>query len=172
MEKKTLLNDIIDSIWFLSQKAGEVTGKLNSRLGCGEGNEDAVYDELDRVRNCEAESPEDTVKEIRNAMDLFPDTLNKDSRRHGLSLMITIPALSDETMELFSREAEENNIGLCLYDKAGYGFFWYPTLGGRQNMDDTWAETMMLKNLPDDARAAVKYASEMGADVICIDCDA
>lgn len=79
-----------------------------------------------------------------------------------ITKMVTISTahISEKTAHLLEVEAKENNLGICVYNKADFG--WYITI------DD---EIKRNTDLPKDLYKAVQFASDVGCQTLCLDCD-
>lgn len=79
-----------------------------------------------------------------------------------ITKMVTISTthISEKTAHLLEVEAKENNLGICVYNKADFG--WYITI------DD---EIKRNTDLPKDLYKAIQFASDVGCQTLCLDCD-
>lgn len=73
-------------------------------------------------------------------------------------LTISMAHITEETCEKLQAESEQNDMGLCVYDKAEYGYWIY--IG---SLDE--------KNLPEDLRMCMELAQKNDCQWLCLDCD-
>ena len=79
-----------------------------------------------------------------------------------ITKMVTISTahISEKTAHLLDVEAQENNLEICVYNKADFG--WYIII------DD---EIKRNTDLPKDLYKAVQFASDIECQTLCLDCD-
>lgn len=78
-----------------------------------------------------------------------------------INKMLTLSTchITEETANRLSKDPDDNNLGLCVYPKAGYGYYIAVT-------DDITEE-----NLPDDLKRVIRFAAFMDCQTLCLDCD-
>lgn len=82
--------------------------------------------------------------------------------KYEITKMLTISTehITPETAEKLNKEPDANNMSLCVYEKAEFGWFIHIP----EDMDD-------CEQVPDDLRRCIEFADEQGCEWLCIDCD-
>lgn len=78
------------------------------------------------------------------------------------SKMLTLSTshITEETANRLSKDPNDNNLGLCVYLKAGYGYYI--------TVDD---HAITEESLPDDLKRVIRFAAFMDCQTLCLDCD-
>lgn len=76
-------------------------------------------------------------------------------------LTLSTAHIKPETTTMLDNEPNTDNLGLSVYDKAGYGWFIYID----SVIDDTF------NHLPEDLKACIAFAKEQECEWLCLDAD-
>lgn len=81
-------------------------------------------------------------------------------------LTLSTAHINQHTADKLNRDPDDNCLGLCVYNKADYGWF----IMGIQDIDtsQTYSEDGPL---PEDLITVIDFAKDMGANILSLDCD-
>lgn len=92
----------------------------------------------------------------------------KNLKKHGIEIAKTLTLstchISEDTAESLSNDPDDNNLGLCVYEKAEYG--WYITID-----NDTLNTIETNDTFPEDLKRIITLADSLGCRTVCLDCD-
>ena len=76
-------------------------------------------------------------------------------------LTLSTAHICEITARRLDNDADDNNLGMCVYNKANFGWFIY--LNPR-DLDEE-------NSIPKDLFGCLKLAKSLDCDVLCFDCD-
>lgn len=80
-------------------------------------------------------------------------------------LTLSTAHITEKTAKRLERDPDDNNLGLCVYMKANYGFFIYITTDTKNKLPEHY------NDLPEDLFKCITLAHELNCSVLCLDCD-
>lgn len=92
----------------------------------------------------------------------------KKLKKHGIEITKTLTLstchISEDTAKSLTNDPDDNNLGLCIYEKAEYGWYIY--------IDDNALNTIKTDDTtPEDLKRAITLADSLGCKILCLDCD-
>lgn len=80
-------------------------------------------------------------------------------------LTLSTAHIKESTANRLDRDPDDNNLGLCVYQKADYGYFIY--------LDAITPELMAQysESIPRDLYDCIGLALSVGCNILCLDCD-
>ena len=81
-------------------------------------------------------------------------------------LTLSTAHITEETAKRLERDPDDNNLGLCVYDKSGYGFYI-----DIRTVDGCLPHEYMADDFPKDLYKCIYLAHELGCKTLCLDCD-
>lgn len=85
-------------------------------------------------------------------------------------LTLSTAHISENTAKRLETDPDDNNLGLVVYPKAGYGFFIYiPYIpnGTKTLPPQDWFK----EDFPEELYNCIVLAAELGCDILCFDQD-
>ena len=77
-------------------------------------------------------------------------------------LTLSTAHITEETANKLDRDPNDNNLGLCIYNKGTFG--WYIYLNSIKDIETH-------HKLPDDLFKCILLAQSLNCEVLCFDCD-
>lgn len=78
-------------------------------------------------------------------------------------LTLSTAHICKETADKLDADPETNCLGLCVYSKANYGWFIYDIAQLPYNKE--------FEELPEDLANVIRFAHDLGVNILCLDCD-
>jgi len=78
-------------------------------------------------------------------------------------LTLSTAHICKETADKLDADPETNCLGLCVYNKAQYGWF----IADIQHAPNVKG----FDELPEDLHNLILFAKDLGVDILCLDCD-
>lgn len=80
-------------------------------------------------------------------------------------LTISTAHIKESTAKRLDKDPDDNNLGLCVYNKADFGWFIYLSTITSEILEQ------YKKTLPEDLYNCISLAISVGCDILCLDCD-